>query len=197
MFAKIKHLAIVSEKGELVGEFYKSIFGMKSSGGTRASGAIAVGDGYVGLNINPRKPGRQAGLDHFGFEVEDVGEVKAWIDLSTGIARYDWTGRPGALGEEFGGTGTAIIVGDRLYEGDGSSTRFIRNGDPRPIEEAAACGGIVGKVFTDLGLVCRTPWDSFEVSSTARTIAPSKSRTSRGCCIVTPPPIRSWVRLVA
>lgn len=75
MFAKIKHLAIVSEKGELVGEFYKSIFGMKSSGGTRASGAIAVGDGYVGLNINPRKPGRQAGLDHFGFEVEDVEVV--------------------------------------------------------------------------------------------------------------------------
>ncbi len=75
MFAKIKHLAIVSEKGELVGEFYKSIFGMKSSGGTRASGAIAVGDGYVGLNINPRKPGRQAGLDHFGFEVDDVEVV--------------------------------------------------------------------------------------------------------------------------
>jgi len=77
MFAKIRHLAIVSEKGELMGDFYKSIFGMRSSGGTRASGAIAVGDGYMGLNINLRKPGRQAGLDHFGFEVEDVEVVYA------------------------------------------------------------------------------------------------------------------------
>jgi catechol 2,3-dioxygenase-like lactoylglutathione lyase family enzyme len=31
-----------------------------------------VRDGYVGLNLNPRAPGRQAGFDHFGFEVEDV-----------------------------------------------------------------------------------------------------------------------------
>ncbi|MFQ5904910.1 MAG: VOC family protein [Candidatus Binatia bacterium] len=77
MFAKIKHLAIVSEKCEILGEFYKSIFGMKSSGGTRPSGSVAVGDGYVGMNFNPRKPGRQAGLDHFGFEVEDVEVVYA------------------------------------------------------------------------------------------------------------------------
>ena len=40
-------------------------------------GAVVVRDGYVGLNINPRKgkAGRQAGLDHFGFEVEDVNIV--------------------------------------------------------------------------------------------------------------------------
>lgn len=75
MFAKIKHLAIVSEKSEILGEFYRSVLGMKSTGGTRASGAVVVGDGYIGLNFNPRKPGRQAGLDHFGFEVEDVEVV--------------------------------------------------------------------------------------------------------------------------
>ncbi|MFQ5950095.1 MAG: VOC family protein [Nitrospiria bacterium] len=75
MFAKIKHLAIVSEKCTLMGEFYKTIFGMKSSGGTRPSGSVAIRDGYVGMNFNPRKPGRQAGLDHFGFEVEDVEVV--------------------------------------------------------------------------------------------------------------------------
>src|SRR5262249_2068942 len=34
--------------------------------------AVTVGDGYVGLNINPRRAGRSAGLDHFGIEVEDV-----------------------------------------------------------------------------------------------------------------------------
>src|SRR4030095_5673797 len=39
---------------------------------TRTTRAITIGDGYVGLNINPRKGGRPAGLDHFGVEVEDV-----------------------------------------------------------------------------------------------------------------------------
>jgi catechol 2,3-dioxygenase-like lactoylglutathione lyase family enzyme len=34
--------------------------------------AVTVSDGYLGLNINPRKAGRPAGLDHFGVEVEDV-----------------------------------------------------------------------------------------------------------------------------
>ncbi|MBM2804402.1 MAG: hypothetical protein HW419_2295, partial [Deltaproteobacteria bacterium] len=34
-------------------------------------------DGYVGLNLNPRAPGRQAGFDHFGFEVQDTEVVFA------------------------------------------------------------------------------------------------------------------------
>src|SRR5207248_6136940 len=37
--------------------------------------AVVVGYGYVGLNLNPRAPGRQAGFDHFGFEVQDVERV--------------------------------------------------------------------------------------------------------------------------
>src|SRR5437879_3086266 len=48
---------------------------MSTSENTRTNRAITVGDGYVGLNINPRKAGRPAGLDHFGVEVEDVETV--------------------------------------------------------------------------------------------------------------------------
>jgi hypothetical protein len=55
--------------------FYQDIFGMKRSEPTRAGGAVVVGDGYVGLNLNPRAPGRQAGFDHFGFEVQDTEVV--------------------------------------------------------------------------------------------------------------------------
>src|SRR5262249_4996980 len=44
--------------------------------------AVTVSDGYVGLNINPRKPGRAAGLDHFGLEVEDVEEAVARLRKS-------------------------------------------------------------------------------------------------------------------
>jgi predicted enzyme related to lactoylglutathione lyase len=72
MFAQMKHLAIVSSNVNLEGDFYRDVFQLKRSGLARAGGAVVVRDGYVGLNVNPRAPGRQAGLDHFGFEVQDV-----------------------------------------------------------------------------------------------------------------------------
>ena len=37
---------------------------------------MSIGDGYVGMNINPRMAGRQAGFDHFGIQVEDVEVVR-------------------------------------------------------------------------------------------------------------------------
>ena len=71
MFAKINHVAVVSDNYGQLAEFYKAIFGMKASDKTRPGRAVNVGDGYVGLNINPRRAGRSAGLDHFGIQVED------------------------------------------------------------------------------------------------------------------------------
>jgi len=75
VFAKINHVAIVSEKYALLASFYESLFGMRRSPKGKTNRAITVGDGYVGLNINPRKAGRPAGLDHFGVEVEEVETV--------------------------------------------------------------------------------------------------------------------------
>src|SRR6266496_4493098 len=75
MSAKIRHIAIVSDQYALEGRFYEAVFGMKTAADTRPERAVTVGDGYVGLNINPRKAGRPAGLDHFGVEVEDVETV--------------------------------------------------------------------------------------------------------------------------
>ncbi|MBM4296974.1 MAG: VOC family protein [Deltaproteobacteria bacterium] len=72
MFAQLRHMAIVTSNCNQEGDFYRDVFGMKRSGLTRSGGAVVVGDGYVGLNLNPRAPGRQAGFDHFGFEVQDV-----------------------------------------------------------------------------------------------------------------------------
>lgn len=77
MFAKLKHMAIVSDNYALLGKFYEAAFRMRTSSSSRAESAVVVGDGYVGLNINPRRAGRQAGFDHFGFEVEDVETVLA------------------------------------------------------------------------------------------------------------------------
>ncbi len=76
MFAKINHVAIVSQQYALLANYYQAIFGMRTSANfKRMVRAITVADGYVGLNINPRKSGRPAALDHFGVEVEDVPTV--------------------------------------------------------------------------------------------------------------------------
>ena len=72
MFSKINHVAIVSENYAKSALFYQAVFGMRTSDKTQTSRAQTVGDGYVGLNINPRRAGRSAGLDHFGIEVEDA-----------------------------------------------------------------------------------------------------------------------------
>jgi catechol 2,3-dioxygenase-like lactoylglutathione lyase family enzyme len=72
MFSKINHVAIVSENYAQLAKFYEAVFGMKTSAKGRPARAVTVGDGYVGLNINPRRAGRSAGLDHFGIQVEDV-----------------------------------------------------------------------------------------------------------------------------
>ena len=72
MFSKINHVAIVSENYAQLAQFYMAAFGMKTSDKTRPGRAVTVRDGYVGLNINPRRAGRSAGLDHFGIQVEDT-----------------------------------------------------------------------------------------------------------------------------
>src|SRR5712672_4331303 len=75
MFSKINHVAVVSENYAQLAQFYIAAFGMRTSEKTRPGRAVTVGDGYVGLNINPRRAGRSAGLDHFGIQVEDCDTV--------------------------------------------------------------------------------------------------------------------------
>src|SRR5207248_4368153 len=77
MTAKLKHIALVSDNYATQGKFYEAAFGMRTAADPRPERAVTVGDGYVGLNINPRKPGRPAGLDHFGLEVDEVEPVLA------------------------------------------------------------------------------------------------------------------------
>jgi catechol 2,3-dioxygenase-like lactoylglutathione lyase family enzyme len=75
MTAKIKHVAITSGDRAVLGRFYQTLFGMKSFSGGESANAMT--DGYVGLNVNGRAPGRQGGFDHFGFEVDDVERIFA------------------------------------------------------------------------------------------------------------------------
>jgi len=77
MSAKLRHIALISDQYALQGKFYEAAFGMRTAADPRPERAVTVSDGYVGLNINPRKPGRPAGLDHFGLEVDEVEPVLA------------------------------------------------------------------------------------------------------------------------
>jgi len=107
MFAKINHVAIVSQQYALLANFYQSLFGMRTSKSfERTVRAITVGDGYVGLNINPRKAGRPAGLDHFGVEVED-GRRGPRVLLA------DELGEPVALFDVDAGSGVGLLCGHR------------------------------------------------------------------------------------
>ena len=92
MPAKINHLAIVSEKYALAGKFYESMFGMQTSSNTRPARAVTVGDGYIGLNINPRFVGRPARFDHFGIEVDDAERTFASIGAT--YPSVKWLKRP-------------------------------------------------------------------------------------------------------
>jgi catechol 2,3-dioxygenase-like lactoylglutathione lyase family enzyme len=92
VFTKINHLAIISENYTTSAKFYEVMFGMSTSAGTKSERAMTVGDGYLGLNINPRSTGRPARLDHFGVEVEDVERVFAALRKS--YPDVNWLKRP-------------------------------------------------------------------------------------------------------
>jgi len=91
MFAKLNHLAIVSENFAMSARFYEALFGMKMADRHRAEGAAVLGDGYVGMNINPRAPGRGARLEHFGFEVTNAQTA---LDRLREFSDVNWLKRP-------------------------------------------------------------------------------------------------------
>jgi catechol 2,3-dioxygenase-like lactoylglutathione lyase family enzyme len=75
MFAQINHMAMISPRYTLLGKFYEAVLGLKLPAKTRPAAAITIGDGYVGLNLIPRRDGYVEGLDHFGMLVDDVEPV--------------------------------------------------------------------------------------------------------------------------
>jgi catechol 2,3-dioxygenase-like lactoylglutathione lyase family enzyme len=92
VIAKLNHIAIISENYALSARFYESVFGMRTATNGRPRRAVTVGDGYVGLNINPRKTGRPARLDHFGIEVDDIETALA--RLREHYPSVGWIERP-------------------------------------------------------------------------------------------------------
>ncbi len=75
MFAQINHMAIISSRYTELTKFYEAVFGLRPAAKGRAYASQTVGDGYVGLNIIPKRDGYVDAIDHFGVLVEDVGPV--------------------------------------------------------------------------------------------------------------------------
>src|SRR3989440_1575533 len=90
MASRVNHVAIASDQYALNGRCYESLFGMKPSSKPRPARSVVLGDGYVGMNVIPRRDGRTSGLDHFGIEVDDVEGTIARItkfDSSLGTVK--------------------------------------------------------------------------------------------------------------
>ena len=74
MFAQINHAAIISPQYTLLAKFYEAVFGLRHSS-FRLVDAPLVADGYVGMQLIPRRDGYIGGIDHFGMAVDDVQVV--------------------------------------------------------------------------------------------------------------------------
>ena len=81
--AKIRHIAIKVEDQEKTADFYKKTFGMTEAwrGPVRDDGnrAIYLTDGYINMAVLPARGGRE-GIDHFGYAVESIEQVKRDIE---------------------------------------------------------------------------------------------------------------------
>jgi catechol 2,3-dioxygenase-like lactoylglutathione lyase family enzyme len=128
MIAKINHLTILSEDNYALGRFYQGFFHMRPAGTDEATRAVRIGDGHVGLNINPRLSGYPAQLDHFGIEVDDIELALARMGES--YPAIEWLERPSGQpfapisthdpdGNVFSLSQTGGKNGDEFYEVDG------------------------------------------------------------------------------
>jgi catechol 2,3-dioxygenase-like lactoylglutathione lyase family enzyme len=73
--ARIKHIAIRTNDIEKTAEFYREVFGLTQVGAGR--NGIYLTDGYLNIAVLQLRPGGEGeslklGLDHVGFQVDDI-----------------------------------------------------------------------------------------------------------------------------
>jgi len=100
--AKIRHNAIEVDDEDEAASFYKQTFGMPEAwrGPVRDDGnrAIYLTDGYINMAVLPARGGRE-GIDHFGFQVEDVEETLKTAAASGAKGEADKKPRDGRFAE--------------------------------------------------------------------------------------------------
>ena len=79
MNSQIRYLAIVSEKPEILANFYSNYFKMRELGRSD-DGDVAVTDGFYNISILKRRnDSEETGISHFGITIDDIGAVEARI----------------------------------------------------------------------------------------------------------------------
>jgi len=73
--ARIRHIALNVQNREELAEYYKRVFGLEEKY-RGPNGTIYLSDGFVGLALISRAD-LPWGINHFGFEVEDVPAIEA------------------------------------------------------------------------------------------------------------------------
>jgi catechol 2,3-dioxygenase-like lactoylglutathione lyase family enzyme len=78
MRARLRYLAIVSERPAVLGDFYEKHMGMKVRG-RNPEGEMSLTDGFFNLTVLKARgaPGEKKGLSHWGIDVDDIGELRS------------------------------------------------------------------------------------------------------------------------
>jgi lactoylglutathione lyase len=81
--ARIKHIAIRTQNVEKTAAFYKDAFGLEQVG--LGQNGIYLTDGHLNIAILKFQPGKNGeplrlGIDHVGFQVEDLDATLGRID---------------------------------------------------------------------------------------------------------------------
>lgn len=71
---RIRHIALNVKDRDKEAEFYKRVFGMEEKN-RGPNGTIYLSDGHVGVALISR-PEMAWGINHFGFQVEDMGAIE-------------------------------------------------------------------------------------------------------------------------
>ncbi len=90
--AKIRHIAIRTADPEKTTAFYKEVFGLQQVGLGR--NGVYLSDGNINLAIlkyRPEKEGEptKIGIDHLGFQVEDIDATLAKLNQLGGKSLMD------------------------------------------------------------------------------------------------------------
>lgn len=120
--ARIRHIAILTEDVPKLVRFYTEGFGMRTVQGVGT--ATYLTDGHINLAIIPIGPERliegpqlATGINHIGFEVEDVAEIRKacnGLNAATDVAK-----RPPNREAEF-----------RVHDPDGNPVDLSAHGWP-------------------------------------------------------------------
>jgi catechol 2,3-dioxygenase-like lactoylglutathione lyase family enzyme len=81
MRPKIRHVAVMTRNRDKMVEFYQKVFGLEQKRGF--GGAIYMSDGDVNIAlIEVKRAEQQEGINHFGFEVDDLEEIKRKLEAN-------------------------------------------------------------------------------------------------------------------